>query len=162
MLLAGFLHAGQLIGLKFVTVNISPIEGRGIHGETRSHSAIGADDDIVLAGAAIPFGKLQVTVGILHKSRGPGKSSSDITVSAGSIAVPAKALKVATTRHANERFDLLQTLHGIHHLIAGLVLVDEPIDEGIDVSPIFRPDVGGIVAEMLEVLILLEHRRFVD
>src|SRR5271163_3512087 len=159
MLLAGFLHAGQLIGLKFVTVNISPIEGRGIHGETGSDSAIGADDDIVLAGATIPFGKLQFTVGTLHEAGGPCKASSDITVSPGSITVPAKALKVAAARHANERFDLLQTLHGIHHLIAGLVLFDEPIDEGIDVSPIFRPDIGGIVAEMLEVLVLLKHRR---
>src|ERR1700719_4682262 len=62
MLLAGLLHAGQLFCVKLVAINVSPIVGGGIHGETRSHRAVGADDDVVLASPTIPFGKMQLTI----------------------------------------------------------------------------------------------------
>src|ERR1700724_3196071 len=106
MLLAGRLHTGQLFGLKLVAINVSPIVGRGIHGEAWSYRAIGADDDIVLAGSTIPFGKMQFIISILHKAGCPGNLLGDIAVGPGSIAVPPEALQVASARHANERFNL--------------------------------------------------------
>jgi hypothetical protein len=67
MLLAGFLYAGQLFGLKLVTVNISPVVGRGIHGEARSYTAIGADDAIRTPGT--PSWEIELyyrTLGEMH------------------------------------------------------------------------------------------------
>ena len=105
---------------------------------------------------------MQLAIVVLHKTGHSSDSFRDISVGSGSVAVPAKALQIAATRHAYERFDLLQALHGIHHLVSGFVLFDEPIHQGIDFGPVFRADVGGIVAEMLEMLILLQHWRLID
>src|ERR1700740_2860043 len=104
MLLAGLLHTRQLFCVKLVAINVSPIVGGGIHGETRSHRAVGADDDVVLASPTIPFGKMQLTIGILHKAGRSGELLGDIAVGPGSIAVPPEVSEVASTRHANERF----------------------------------------------------------
>src|SRR5580700_11311416 len=110
MLLAGCFHASQLFRVKLVAINVSPVVGGGIHRETRSHGAVGADDDVVLARPAVPFGKMQFTIGILHKAGRSGKLLGDIAVGPGSIAVPSEAFEVTSTCHANKCFDLLQTL----------------------------------------------------
>lgn len=73
MLLADLLHTSQLSCVKLVAINVSSIVGGGIHGETRSHRAVGADDDVVLASPTIPFGKMQLTIGILHKAGRSGE-----------------------------------------------------------------------------------------
>src|SRR6201984_826042 len=144
MLLAGLLHASQLFFVKLWAINVSPIVGGGIHGETGSHRAVGADNDVVLASPTIPFGKMQLTIGILHKAGRSSELLGDIAVGPGPIAVPPEVFEVTSTGHANERFDLLQTLHRIDHLISSFVLFNEPIHKGIDFRPIFGPDVGGI------------------
>jgi len=69
MLLTGFFHCRQLPGLEFVGINISPIVGGSVHGEAGRHGAVRADDDVVLPGAAIPLGKMQLAIGILNDSR---------------------------------------------------------------------------------------------
>src|SRR5277367_1308432 len=104
MLLAGRFHTSQLSCVKLVAIDVSPIVRGGIHGETRSHSAVGADDDVVLASPAIPFCKMQLTIGILHKAGRSGKLLGDIAIGSGSIAVPPEAFEVTSTRHANECF----------------------------------------------------------
>ena len=47
-------------------------------------------------------------------------------------------------------------------MISGLVFFDQPVDQRIDPRPIFRANVSRVVAQMLEVFVLLEHRGFVD
>jgi len=85
-----------------------------------------------------------------------------MSVSTSSVAVPAVVPQIKPGGHAHEGLDLLQTLHGVHHLVARFVLFDEPIDESVNLSPVFRTNVGGIVAEVVEVVVLLEHRGFID
>lgn len=55
----------------------------------QGHRAIGAHDDIVLPGSAIPFGKMQFPVAVLHNAGRAGEMLGDIAVGSGSIAVPA-------------------------------------------------------------------------
>src|SRR6201997_1716673 len=66
VLLAGLLHSVQLITVKCELVDIAPIEGGGIHGEAWCHSTVGANNYVVLAGAAIPFAKAEISVLSLH------------------------------------------------------------------------------------------------
>src|ERR1700751_5946294 len=108
MLLAGLLHTSQLFCVKLVATNVSRIVGGGLNGKTRRHRAVGADDDVVLASPTIPFGKMQLTVGILHKAGRSSELLGDIAVGPGPIAVPPEVFEVTSTGHANERFDLLQ------------------------------------------------------
>jgi len=49
-------------------------------------------------------------------------------------------------------------LHRIDHLVSSFIFFDQPVDQGIDLRPILRTNVGGIVAQVLEVLILLKCR----
>jgi hypothetical protein len=56
----------------------------------------------------------------------------------------------------------LQALHRIHHLITRFVFLDQPIDQGVDLPPVFGSDVGGVVIQVLEVVVLFEHGSFVD
>ncbi len=65
MLLAGFLHATELAVIELVLIDISPIVGRCVHGETGSDCPVGSNDDVVLAGATVPLGEVQLAIGIL-------------------------------------------------------------------------------------------------
>jgi len=56
----------------------------------------------------------------------------------------------------------LQPLYRIHHLVPGFIFFDDPIHQPIHFAPILRTNVCGVVAHVFEVLVLLEHRRFVD
>ncbi len=78
------------------------------------------------------------------------------------IAVPAILLQIEPGRHPHKSLNLLQPLHRIHHLIARFVFLDQPIDQRVDLPPIFRADIGGVVIQVLEVVVLFEHRCFVD
>ena len=97
---------------------------------------------------------MQFPIGVLHKAGHPRELLGDVAVGSRSIAVPPQTLQIVATRHAYECLDLLQALHGVDHLISGLVLFDEPIHQRIDVSPIFWTNVGGVVGEVLEMLVL--------
>ncbi len=67
--LAGVLHLLELLCIEFWHVDVAPIVRRGIHGETRSHRAVCADDGVVLAGAAVPFGEMELAVRIRRNAR---------------------------------------------------------------------------------------------
>ena len=56
----------------------------------------------------------------------------------------------------------MQPLHRVHHLIPQFVFLDQPIDQSVDLMPVFRADVGGVVVKMFEVVVLFEHRSFID
>ena len=47
-------------------------------------------------------------------------------------------------------------------MIASPILLDQPVDQGIDGGPIFRPYVGRVVVQMLEMIVLFEHRCFIN
>src|ERR1700757_4846279 len=66
VLLAGLLHSVQLVAVKCELVDIAPFAGGGIHGEAWGPGAAGANDPVVLASAAIPFAKAQISVLSLH------------------------------------------------------------------------------------------------
>jgi len=59
VLLAGFLHAGKLPLIELRLVDISPSVSGAVHWEARRHRAVGPFNDVILAGAAVPFGELQ-------------------------------------------------------------------------------------------------------
>lgn len=65
MPLASAFHPRQLSPIKFVAVDISPVVGGGVHRETRSNGAVGADDDVILPAAVVPFGKMQFAILVL-------------------------------------------------------------------------------------------------
>src|SRR5690348_8701042 len=119
MLLAGFLHAGELAVIELVFINVSPIVGRCIHGETGSDGPVGSDDDVILAGAAVPLRKVQLTVSILDNSGSIGQPIGNIAIAAGAITIPTQSLQSSSARHSNEGLDFLQPLHRIDHLVAG-------------------------------------------
>ena len=158
MLLAGFLHAGELAVIELVLIDVSPIVGRCIHGETGSDGPVGSNDDIVLAGPTIPLGEVQLAICILDDSGGLHQPLGNISIPAAAITVPAQALQVSAAGHSDESFDFLQALHRIDHLVAGFVFLDEPIHERIDLRPVLGTDIGGIVAQMLEVPSCREFR----
>jgi len=60
---------------------------------------------------------MQFTIGILHKAGRSNELAGDIAVCSGAIAVPSEPFDVTSTGHANERFDLLQSLHARLRLI---------------------------------------------
>jgi hypothetical protein len=69
MPLARLFHLSQLAVVKLGIIDVAPVEWRSIHRETWRHSAIGPDDHIILARAAIPLGEMQILRGVLHDAR---------------------------------------------------------------------------------------------
>src|SRR5580692_10657513 len=108
MLLAGRLHRLELPSLEFVPVDVSPVEGRCVHGETGRDRAIGPDDDVVLATAAIPLGKVHLAIGMLDNPWSARQMFCHISVCARSVAVPSDTFQFIATGHSDECFDLLQ------------------------------------------------------
>lgn len=58
MLLAGVLHFRQGFAFEFVAFDGAPVVGGPIHGEAGRNRTVSADDHVVLAGAAVPFGEM--------------------------------------------------------------------------------------------------------
>ena len=56
----------------------------------------------------------------------------------------------------HEGLHVLKALHRVHHLVAELVLLDDPVDQGVHPRPVFLRDVGAVLVEMLE-LGLVKH-----
>lgn len=142
MLLAGFLHAGELAVIEFVVIDASPIVGRRVHREAGCDGPVGSDDDIVLTGPAVPLGKAQLAVSILDDSGSVGQATGNVSITAAAISVPTQPLQVCPTRHSDEGLDFLQSLHRIDHLVAGLVLFNQPIDQRVDLEPVLGPGAG--------------------
>jgi hypothetical protein len=94
MLLAGFLHAGELAIIEFVLIDVSPIVGRCVHGETGSDRPAGSNDDIVLTSATVPLGKVQLAIGILDDSSSIGQPLGYVSIASAAITIPAQPLQV--------------------------------------------------------------------
>jgi hypothetical protein len=62
MLLAGFLHAGELPVIEFLLIDVSPIVSRRVHGETGSHGPGRSYNDVVLARATVPLSPVQLAI----------------------------------------------------------------------------------------------------
>src|ERR1700758_4482207 len=62
VLLAGLLHLLELPALEIRLIDIAPVVSGRVHGEAWRDGAIGADDDVILARAAVPFAEMHVTV----------------------------------------------------------------------------------------------------
>src|ERR1700751_1645516 len=123
MLLAGFLHAGELAVIEFVLIDVSPIVGRCVHGETGSDSPVGSNDDIVLAGPTVPLGELQLAVCILDDSGSIDQSFGNVSIAPAAVPIPAQALQIGAAGHSDESLDFLKALHRIDHLVAGFVFL---------------------------------------
>src|SRR5579864_7447418 len=162
MTLAGGLHSRQLGLIEFRFVDVSPVEGGPVHREAWSDGAVRADDDVVLPGATVPLAKVQLAVGFLDNSWHRGEEFCLVSVALGPITIPAVLAQIEPGRHTHKGLDLLQAWNRIHHLITGFVFLDQPIDQRVDLAPVFRPDVGGVVVQVLKVVILFEHWSLID
>src|SRR5579863_1778684 len=109
--LTGVFHLLELPLVELRVVDISPIEGRWVHREARSNRAVSADNHVVLPGAAIPIGELELATRVLHDARGLREDFMHVTVCSVPIAVPAILLQIQPGRHADKRFHFLQTLN---------------------------------------------------
>src|SRR5579863_134714 len=87
--LASFLHVRELPAIEMELIDIAPVVGGGIHGEARGDGAVGANDDVILAGAAVPFAEAQVTIGALNDAGHGGEHARGLAVGSRSIAIPA-------------------------------------------------------------------------
>src|SRR6185312_16622698 len=62
---------------------------------------------------------------------------------------------------AHEALHLLEALDGGHHLVAGAVLRDDPVNGFVHPRPVVAGDVGFVALQVLEVAVL-GHGRLVD
>src|SRR5229473_6889060 len=108
MLLAGFLHAGELVIIEFVLIDVSPIVGRSVHGETGSDCPVGSNDDIVLTSATVPLGKVQLAIGILDDSRSIDQPLGYVSIASAAITIPAQPLQVGAAGHSDKGLNFLQ------------------------------------------------------
>src|ERR1700726_2852924 len=116
VLLAGGLHCGQLGLIEFWLIDVSPVEGCPIHGEAGSNGAVGADDDVVLTGATVPFRKMQFAVWLLDNPRHRGDQFCLMSVTLGAVTVPAVFPQIEPGRHAHKGLDLSEAWDRVHHL----------------------------------------------
>src|SRR6266852_7989312 len=105
MLLAGFLHTGELTVIEFVLIDVSPIVGRCVHGETGSDGPVGSNDDIVLAGPTVPLGEVHLAICILNDSGSIDQSLGNVSIAAAAITIPAQPLQVGAAGHSDEGLD---------------------------------------------------------
>src|SRR5262249_17382433 len=124
VLLASLLHRRKLAAIELVLIDVSPVITGTVHGEAGSDGTIGRDDDMVLGGATLPFREMQLAVLVLDDAGSMHQTIGKVPVQAGAVAIPTEALEVGTAGHADERLDFLQALDGVHHLVAGFVLLD--------------------------------------
>jgi len=43
-----------------------------------------------------------------------------------------------------------------------MVLLDDPIDQGIQIASVLQSEICMVLVQVFEMLVLLEHRRFID
>src|SRR5262245_7740353 len=149
MLLTGRFHLPQVCLVELMAFDRTPIVGRGIHRKTGGHGPVSTDNHVVLACPAIPAGKAQSSVLISSDARHTGQQ---LPGGSSSVAVPTNPMKVAAVGHPHEGFHFLETGDGVHHLVAGLVPCDQPVDQLVYGTPVFRMNVSGVIAKMLEVI----------
>src|ERR1700733_5809515 len=89
MLLACFLHTCELAVVEVVLIDVAPIVGGSVHREAGSDGAVGSDDDIILASAAVPLGKMQFAIGILDDSRSIDQPLGNVAVRSRTVPIPA-------------------------------------------------------------------------
>src|SRR5579872_3654790 len=89
MALASLLHMRELPGIEMEAIDIAPVVVRGIHGKAGRDGAIGPDDDVVLAGTAVPFAEMHLAIGVLHDAGRGGEHLGSFAVGSGAIAIPA-------------------------------------------------------------------------
>src|ERR1700757_3091618 len=102
MLLTGFLHTGKLAVVKFVLIDVSPIVGRCVHGETGSDGPVGSNDDVVLTSPTVPFAEVQLAVCILDDSGSVDQSLGNVSIAAATVTAPAQPHQIAAARHSDE------------------------------------------------------------
>src|SRR5215475_6433555 len=94
--------------------------------------------------------------GVVHReTRGQGAIGADDEPILATTAAP------VFSNAAHEALHVLQAGNGVDHFVALALLVNEPIQEIINHGEILRPNIGIVLMEMLEVL-LLPHGSFVD
>jgi hypothetical protein len=114
MLLAGFLHAGELAVIEFVLINVSPIVGGRVHRKTRSNGSVGSNDHIVLAGSTVPLGKVQLAIGILDDSGSIDQPLGNVSIAAAAVTVPAQPLQICAARTLGRPMEVIQSaLEGV-------------------------------------------------
>lgn len=89
-----------------------PAAGGCKYGEAGRDGTVGANDHIVLPGAAIPFGKMQFAIFILHDAGSVLQVFGQVDVCCASVAVPSQAFEIRTAGQANKCRYLVQALDG--------------------------------------------------
>jgi len=64
--------------------------------ENTEQRTVGADNHIILPGTAIPFGKVQFPIVVLHKARHSRDMCGDVPVGSRSVTIPAKSSRGKT------------------------------------------------------------------
>src|SRR5690242_2863597 len=109
MLLAGLLHTGKLAVVKIVVIDVSPIVGRCVHGETRSDGPVSSNDDIVLTSPTVPLCEAQLAVCILNDSGSVDQPLGNISIAAAAVTVPTQPLQIGPVGHSDEGLDFLRS-----------------------------------------------------
>ncbi len=91
-----FLHTCELAVVELVLIDVSPIVGGRVHRETGSHGPVRSDDDIVLTGATVPFGKVKLAIGTLDDSGSIDQPPGAVSSAAAAVTVSSQA---ASDRH---------------------------------------------------------------
>src|SRR6266550_6497248 len=107
MALAGRFHGGKLRLVELWAIDVSPVVSRGIHREAGRHGAIGTNDHVVLAGAAVPIRETELAVRLLDNPWHRGQQLGLMAIPLCSITIPAVFLQIESRGHAHERLDLL-------------------------------------------------------
>jgi len=89
VLLASLLHVGLLGAIEREVIDIAPVNGCGIHRETRRNRSLGADDHVILPGAAVPLAEPELTIFSLHNAGGLVEHGSSFGVGGFAVPIPA-------------------------------------------------------------------------
>ena len=96
----GVFHLFELLLIELRIVDVAPVESRGIHREARSHSAVGSDDHVVLAGSAVPVGEVQLAARVLRDAGRVGQHGGDIAVGASACCCCSHVPALLPTQHS--------------------------------------------------------------
>ncbi len=118
-----------------------------------------ADSKVLIAGET-GTGK-ELAVRAIHK-RSRRASCCLVAISVRAVAIPAVLLQVEPGGHPHERLNFLKALGRIHHLVPGFIFLNQPVNQSIHFASVFGANAGWIVIQMLEMIVLFEHRRFID
>jgi len=96
MILASLLHLSQLRAVELMPLDSPPVISGGIRREAGCYGSVGPDDDVVLAGAAVPISEAQTPALIAHNTGHARQQVVAGRIDAPAIAIPAHLARVVS------------------------------------------------------------------